>query len=124
MSGSSFRSGLTTAKPGLSIGVSSVGLEDITAEEKLLFSQATQCLSSIITAKDIEVPLHRRALHDGCGQTIMTQGLEVAWATYLRGVDSPMNSLQDVVNWHSDHPVSSSKRSGKTERIALNLMPV
>jgi hypothetical protein len=102
-----FRSSLSTVSAKLSIGVSSEHLSRITPEEESLFGQAQDCLSSIITAKDVRVPLHKRAGEADYANIMMDQGLKTAWDGYLKGVGGPMRSLQDVVDWHSQHPVSS-----------------
>ena len=113
--GRDFQANLSTSGFQLSIGVCNVWLGRSTPEKKALFGQATKSLSSIITAEDIEVPLHKRADHDDIANVMMTHGLKAAWAEYLSGVDGPMKNLQDVVNWHSEHPVSF-----RTEAIAIS----
>ena len=102
-----FMSSLSTEKPKLSIGVSSERLSDITSEEEDLFRQAQDCLSTIISAKDVRVPLHKQAGEADYANIMMDQGLENAWDEYLKGVDGPIRSLRDVVEWHSLHPVST-----------------
>jgi Asp-tRNA(Asn)/Glu-tRNA(Gln) amidotransferase A subunit family amidase len=102
-----FMSSLSTEKPKLSIGVSSERLSHITSEEEDLFHQAQDYLSSVITTKDVRVPLHMQAGEADCANLMMDQGLVNAWDGYLKGVDGPMKSLRDVVEWHSLHPVGA-----------------
>lgn len=102
-----FRSSLSTEKPKLSIGVSSERLSHITPEEENLFRQAQDCLSSVIITKDVRVPLHMQAGEADYANIMMDQGLVNAWDGYLKGVDGPMRSLRDVVEWHSLHPVGT-----------------
>jgi Asp-tRNA(Asn)/Glu-tRNA(Gln) amidotransferase A subunit family amidase len=92
-----FMSSLSTEKPKLSIGVSSERLSHITSEEEDLFHQAQDYLSSVITTKG----------EADCANLMMDQGLVNAWDGYLKGVDGPMKSLRDVVEWHSLHPVGA-----------------
>lgn len=104
--GNGFCSGLLTKQPGLSIGISSERLAPITDEEEALFTQVQDRLSSITGAKDVRVPQHKQAKDEGCADVIMETGLKEAWKTYLKDVDGSIRSLQDLVNWHSEHPVN------------------
>lgn len=101
-----------------SIGVSSKWIGAITLEEETLFKQAQDCLGSLVVASDLQVPLHRRAKVEGCGDIIMEVGLKSAWKAYLEGVDGPIRSLQDLVDWHAKHPVSS--RSSRHDKVQLS----
>lgn len=107
--GRGFQSGLYNQQSTLSIGVSNERVSAITEEEEALFSEVRDCLSSIIVARDLRVPLHQKAKDDDCAGILVTQALKGAFDKYLKGVDGPMRSLQDIVDWHSQHPVSSMR---------------
>ena len=90
----------------LAIGVSSERVSAITEEEEALFSEVQDCLGDIIVAKDLRVPLHQKAKDDGCGAVLVNHALKGAWDKYFESVDGPIRSLQDIVDWHTQHPVS------------------
>ena len=104
--GRGFQAGSTTSHPELAIGVSNERISAITEEEEALFIEVQDLLGPMITARDIRVPLHKEAKDEGCVNVLVGQPLKEAWDAYLRDVDGPIRSLQDIVNWHSQHPVS------------------
>jgi hypothetical protein len=105
-----FQQSITDVGTKLSVGVICEQF-DATKEVDGLFRLAEDCLGSIIGPRDLRLPMLKRAREEGCAQIIMAQGLKSAWATYFEGVDGPMQSLEDVVNWHAQHPVSDLDRS-------------
>jgi hypothetical protein len=107
MPGRRFQSSISSHNHGPSIGVSSKWIGAITAEEETLFREAQDCLGSSVIASDLQVPLHQRAAEEGCGDIIMEVGMKAIWKLYLEGVDGSIKSLQDLVDWHAKHPVSS-----------------
>jgi len=104
--GRGFQSSLSIELPSLALGVSSERLSVITHEEEALFSEAETCLASLVIEKDIQVPLHQEAKDQNCAGVLIGQALKSAWDAYFEEVDGPIRSLQDIVDWHSQHPVS------------------
>lgn len=103
--GRAFQSNLSK-HPGLAIGVSSERVSAITEEEEAFFSEVQDCLSDIIVAKDLRSTLHQKAKDNNCGAVLVNHALKGAWDKYFENVDGPIRSLQDIVDWHSQHPVS------------------
>jgi hypothetical protein len=64
-----------------------------------------------IFEKDIRIPLHQEAKDQDCADVLIGQALKGAWDAYFEDVDGPIRSLQDIVDWHSQHPVSHFARS-------------
>jgi len=105
-----FESSLKIESSLLAIGVSSERVSVITEEEETLFSEVQTCLACFIVEKDIRIPLHQEAKDQDCAGVLIGQGLKGAWDAYLEEVDGPIRSLQDIVDWHSQHPVSHLAR--------------
>jgi hypothetical protein len=103
-----FQASLSSQQSPLAIGVSSERVSAITDEEETLFSEVQDCLSSFIVAKDLRVPLHLKSKEDGCAEVLVGQALKGAWDTYCEEVDGPIRSLQDIVDWHIQHPVCTT----------------
>lgn len=101
-----FQSRLSLERSTLSIGVSGQRFGPITIEEEALFSQAQDCLGGIVTLHNAQLPLHKLAEEEGCVYLLMQMGMKDAMAKYLEGVEGDVKSLQDIVDFHSQHPVS------------------
>jgi hypothetical protein len=104
-----FQSSLDNKSSSLAIGVSSERVSVITEEEESLFSEVQTCLASFIVKKDIRIPLHQEAKDQNCAGVLIGQALKGAWDAYFEDVDGPIRSLQDIVDWHLQHPVSHSR---------------
>jgi hypothetical protein len=112
--------GILTKEPetDLSIGVSSERIVDGSAEEEELFLSAQACLGHLISARELRIDLHQEVMEEGHPDTIIRAESSGAWDTYLEGVSGPIRSLQDLVEWHSRHPVSLVK--GHVQRCEVN----
>lgn len=102
----------------LFIGVSSERIVDCSAEEEALFLSAQACLGQFISARELRIDLHQEVLEEGHSDTIMRAELRGSWDRYLEGVSGPIRSLQDLVKWHSRHPVNLVK--GHVQRCEVN----
>ena len=93
------------------IGVSNERFEEITPEDQDMFSHAQRLLGHMVVEEDVRVELHKEVKESGGGfvaGVTLQSGLAPALEAYLDDTEGPMRTLQDIVNWHDQHPVCPS----------------
>lgn len=107
MQGEGFHSGLISQGICV-IGVSGQRSNDISVEEEALFFEVQDCLRPLIGSSDLRLDSYKQIMENNDAWTIMNAELKAAWKDYLYGVAGPIRCLEDLVQWHSNHPVGST----------------